>query len=244
MSDMLKRVKHILSKHVYRLNQGVFYYAFIRWVRHLFRADVVHIKIHHENLDRPVVIVSNHISNWDPFLILSAIPRNLFFNRMMWRVSAYHGFFKRIWFIHYRIFFKLLSVYSIEGKGDLAKSLETTIQLLGQGNSTVFFPEGKRVVQGEEVQPKKGIGYLLKHTNVYVLPVHLSYSKRRRRGFGARIGRARVVIGDIIKSEYFVENYDDDTRHIAVMQHVQEVSEMNVPQKAMAIAAEKVDIVQ
>ena len=135
-----------------------------------------------------------------------------------------------------------MNAYPIEGKGDLAKSLETTIRFLKQGHSTVFFPEGKRAVQGEEIELKKGIGHLLKHTNAYVLPVHLSYSKRGRRGLGMRIGRSRVVIGDMIKSEYFVENYDDDVRHIAVMQHVQAVSKMNVPKKQWSVAAKKVDI--
>ena len=68
------------------------------------------------------------------------------------------------------------------------------------------------------------------------------HSTRGHRGLGMRIGRSRVVIGDMIKSEYFVENYDDDVRHIAVMQHVQAVSKMNIPKKQWPVAAKKVDI--
>jgi 1-acyl-sn-glycerol-3-phosphate acyltransferase len=198
-------------------SQYFFYYAFLKWIRHLFDTDVLHLRVHEKKLDRPLVIIANHTSAWDPFLIFSILKREFFFSHLLWRLPAAADQFES-W--HQRIFFKFIGVYPIERKGDLLRSLETTFRILDSGHSTIFFPEAKKVMHNEKAEPKKGIGYLLENRSVYILPVFLEYKRRNKNKKGVRIGKARAVIGDVIKSEYFVEKYQSDIRHKAVMSYV------------------------
>ncbi len=198
-------------------NQHFFYYVFLKWVRHFFDTDVLHVKPHREKLDRPLVVIANHISAWDPFLIFSIIKKEFFFNHLAWRLPASSNQFKT-WY--YRAFFKFIGVYLIERKGDLLKSMETTFDIIDVGDNIIFFPEAKRVMHNEGAEPKKGISCLLENKDVYILPIFLEYKNRNKNKTGVRLGKARAVIGDIFKSEYFVEKYPADTRHKAVMSYV------------------------
>ncbi|MEA1926105.1 MAG: lysophospholipid acyltransferase family protein [Patescibacteria group bacterium] len=218
------KIKNYLSKFILHVNQRVFYYTFLYWLRHLFRTDVLHINELTKRLDRPIVVVSNHISRWDPFLILSSMRRSFYFRNLVWRIPAYHGFFGRLKYIHFQMLFLFLGVYPIGGKGSIEKKLENTINLLKNGHSTVFFPEGKRAVAGEKTKPKNGIGYVISHQDVYILPVNVQYSKRKQCGLGIKINsKARVVFGKIYKSEYFREKYDENAIYHGVMGSVFEL---------------------
>lgn len=198
-------------------SQYFFYYAFLKWIRHLFDTDVLHLRVHKEKLDRPLVIIANHTSAWDPFLIFSILRREFFFSHLLWRLPAAADQFE-LW--HQRIFFKFIGVYPIERKGDLLKSLETTFEILDSGHSTIFFPEAKKVMHNEKAEPKRGISCLVENRDAYILPVFLEYKRRNKHKKGVKIGKARAVIGDVIKSEYFVEKYPPEIRHKAVMSYV------------------------
>lgn len=199
------------------LRQHFFYYFFLKWVRHLFNTDVLHLKFHEEKLDRPLVIISNHVSAWDPFLIFSILRKRFFFEHVVWRLPAVLSEFEQ-W--HKRIFFRFIGVYPICGKGSLSKSLETTFEVIDKRHNTIFFPEGKKVILNEKADPKKGIGYLIENRSVYILPVFLAYKKRKIGKKGVRIGKARAVIGDIMTSEYFLEKYNKGERHKAATSYI------------------------
>ncbi len=197
---------------------------FLYWLKHLFRTDVLHTNELTKRLDRPVVIVSNHISGWDPFLILSSMRKSFCFRNSVWRIPAYHGFFGKLKYFHFQILFSFLGVYSIGGEGNLEEKLKNTINLLKNGHSTVFFPEGKRAVAGEKTKPKNGIGYVINHQDIYILPVNIQYSKRKQNGLGVKINsQARVVFGSIYKSEYFRKKYNKDAIYHGVMESVFEL---------------------
>ncbi len=199
------------------VSQHFFYHFFYRWVRHIFDADVLHVKVHKEKLDRPVIIVANHVSGWDPFLIFSILNSKFVLSNLVWRLPAARSQFKTS--LH-RTFFKLIGVYPIQGMGDLNKSLETTFEILDKGHNTVFFPEAKRTSLSEKVEPKKGIAHLIERKNVYILPIFLEYKRRNKNKKGVKIGKSRAVVGDLIRSEYFIDKYRKEERHKAVMSYV------------------------
>ena len=203
--------------HILHVTQRFIYFAFLRWVRYLFSVKIIRHEYHNGKLDKPLVIVSNHISNWDPFLILSSLGERLYFNNILWRFPAYHGHFK---IIHKKIFYKIVGAFPIKREESLEKSMETSIEMIKKGNSMLFFPEGKRVIMHEKAKIGRGIEYLLKQTSFYILPVNVSYLNRGKRGLGARLGKAEIVFGKVIESDYFIKNFSDDSRHIAVMDHI------------------------
>lgn len=204
-------------------NQYFFYFFFLKWVRHLFDTDVLHKKIHEEKLDRPLVIISNHMSAWDPFLIFSILNKQFVLNHITWKLPSSASQFK---FWHQKKFFRFIGVYPIESKGDFSKSLKTTFDILDRGQNLIFFPEAKKAILNEKLEPKKGISHLIQNRKVYILPIFLEYKRRYKNKKGVKIGKARAVVGDIIKSEHFVEKYPEDTRHKAIMSYVYDLEEL------------------
>jgi len=224
MSSMLEK-KHIqnLRYNLFCTNQRIFYHGVIRWLKFIFWAEVLHLKELNGKLDRPLVIVGNHASGWDPFLAYSSLNRPFFKKHILWRIPVYHEIYNRK---HLKPFFKFIGAYPIKSEGSLEKSLQKTLDLLDRGHNTIFFPEGKRIFDGESAKPKRGIGYIIKNRDVYILPVFIKYSKRGRNGFGAKIGsRARVVFGSLYKSEYFRDRYSEERMHFGVMESVYELEE-------------------
>lgn len=226
MQTNSKELEAIFREKILQINQRIFYYSTVRWLKHLFSAYIIHMKFHEDKLERPVIIVANHTSRWDPFFILSCIPKKFFSRNMVWRFPTLHLFFEQLRCIHLKYFLLWIGAYPIKGKGDLKKSLEKTTRVLDNGQNIIFFPEGKKVRNKEKIRPKKGIGYLIENSKFYILPAYISYSKRRRDDRGVKIGRACIVFGDKIKSEYFREKYKEDERHEEVMKRVYALSEM------------------
>ncbi len=223
-------LKKILPKqhHFLHFSQRFFWLAFLSWLGYLFSLKIIRHRSlknhHHRKLDRPVIVVANHVSAWDPFLILAAMNRRFFFRQLLWRLPAYHGHFKKP---HNRALFGFLGVYPIGGGGStLEEKLKSTLDLLKGGYNSVFFPQGKRVKMGEQAEAKPGISYLLKQAQVYVLPVYIDYTRRGKDGHGARLGRAGVVFGELIKSEHFVEKYPEEELPEVVMKKVNSLGEV------------------
>lgn len=210
----VKTGKTTIKEDIIHFNQKAFYFLFLVWVKILFWTDIVNHKINGK-LDKPVVIIANHRSGWDPFLLLSALKRKNFFTGLPYRFPAYYTFFQNPF---YRAFFNALGVYPIKPKGNLDDSLADTIDHLKKGYNLIFFPEGKRVANGKYSDAKKGIGYLAKNASFYILPAYIDYDKYGENGFETSIGsKAKVVFGDLVKSEFFADKYDDNERHLAIM---------------------------
>lgn len=205
--------KNFFHEKTIKANQRFFYFAFLRWLRFIFGLKVEK-RGKYVGLDRPLLIVANHVSAWDPFLIFSALGRNFFLNEKLWRIPAFHGHFNNVF---KKLFFKATGVYPIRREGELSKSLWATVELLKSGYNILFFPEGKRVFHGpKSAPPKRGISYLIREFPVYVLPVYIEYSDVQGvQDF--RLTKARVVFGELIPSEDLVEKTADQIRHEAIM---------------------------
>ncbi len=130
----------------------------------------------------PVLIASNHLSNYDPPLIGSSIKR-----------GAYY--FAKIELFKNRFigaFLKSVNAFPARrGEADL-EAWRTARNILKRGDILIFFPEGTRSLDGEVQPPKPGMGRLAEATNAPVVPTAITGSHRLKDVFW---GRAKLRVG-------------------------------------------------
>lgn len=131
----------------------------------------------------PALVVSNHLSNWDPLIIGVALPRQINFvaKEVLFKIPLV-GLLLRTWG----------AIPINRGRGDreaLAKSME----LLKAGRVVGIFIEGKRnlVNPDQMLKPKPGAAMLALKSGAPVVPVALANTNRILRSFK----KVKVIIG-------------------------------------------------
>lgn len=136
----------------------------------------------------PVIIASNHISNWDPVLLGLGCRREVHF---MAKEELFRNAFLR-W---------LITAYNAmpvrRGAPD-SGALREARALLRRGEVLLMFPGGTRDESGEVGDPKPGVGFLAAAGRASVVPAYITGSNRMREAF-ARTGRVEVAFGDPIE---------------------------------------------
>jgi long-chain acyl-CoA synthetase len=134
----------------------------------------------------PFVLAPNHASLLDPFLVAAALPfRSL-------RHAYWAGWTGRLFSNPLlRIFSRTAKVVPVDPERDPAEGLAFGLTVLGRGEALVWFPEGRRTRTGEIGPFLRGVGYLLAHTGVSAVPVHIVGSLRAK----AWRSRVTVVVG-------------------------------------------------
>lgn len=194
------------------INQKIVIFLFIWWLRLFYKVQKKE-KIKKGKL--PLVIVANHVSLWDNFIILSSL--GLFSARNTWRIPTAKTYYQKFF---YRIFFKSVGTYLIEPKGEILKSIEESVNNLKEGYSMIFFPEGRIAELGQRGAAKKGIGFLVKEVRVNIVPVYIKHPGKKFSGLFATLKNTGVIIGKMIDSEYFTTNYNDDIRPEKILDEV------------------------
>jgi 1-acyl-sn-glycerol-3-phosphate acyltransferase len=135
-----------------------------------------------------LVVVANHLSALDPFVVGAAVPRPLRFmsKEELWRwrpvgraVEAFGGF---------RV---------SRGRGDRS-AIETGVRLVEQGEAVAIFPGGTVRNDGPWF---RGAAKIALRAGVPVLPVRLFDSDRALAGRRVRFPRLHVAIGGPIAVE-------------------------------------------
>jgi 1-acyl-sn-glycerol-3-phosphate acyltransferase len=139
-----------------------------------------------ENVPRkgPVLFTSNHVSNFDPPLIGAVIPRESGFaaKRELFAVPVLATVIRSLNAIP--VDRARLSIAAVRAMG----------RLLERGVSLLFFPEGTRSRTGDLGSPRIGVGLLLTHHPVTIVPVYIEGTDSLLRSF-LRRGRLRVRFG-------------------------------------------------
>lgn len=117
--------------------------------------------------DGGVIIASNHIAGADPFLLGSAVPRELWFmaKKELFRSYLLGRFIAKV------------NAYPVDRFGFDLDVIKKSIALLKEGKALIMFPEGTRSNDGRIKDGKIGVGMLAKKAGAPIVPVYLENTK-------------------------------------------------------------------
>lgn len=153
------------------------------------------------NVDGPALIISNHVTDVDAPLILSALP-------FRWRLRvaiAMDGELLREWRktkkLHYALGAALFNVFSLPRKSGFRKSFAYAGEAIDRGFSVMIFPEGHETRDGKMQPFRSGIGLLTSNLNVPVIPIKLDglFELKKKRKYFVKTGTVSVTFGEPIK---------------------------------------------
>lgn len=113
----------------------------------------------------PLILCSNHISNWDPVLLEILSPRHVYF------MAKAELFSNKLfaWLLG-----KQLGAFPVKrGTGDTG-AIDTAQRLVSEGKLMGIFPEGTRSKDGKLLRPKSGAALIVSRTGAHVLPVAIT----------------------------------------------------------------------
>ena len=206
--------------------QLIIYLVFIAPLRYIFGIRVAGQE--HIHVSKPYVIISNHQSLWDAFVMLSAFGPVNFLEAYPMRSPIARNMYHLPWIW---VFSKLVGLYKIESRGDLDKSLETTYRQIDKEHSVVFYPEGRVARHGQMGEPKKGIAWVANRKDVSIQPVRIFYGSYDIHGRGIPWG-ARIVFGKRFTSQAIRQAIAPEQLPVAIMQKVWDIEDIPAVAKA------------
>jgi len=111
-----------------------------------------------------IILVANHVSNWDPVVIICAFKRKVHF-------MAKSELFK-IPVIGYVV--KSSGAFAVQREKSNRNAIRTAVKLLEEGQVVGVFPEGTRSQTGEMLKPHLGAAMLAFKAGVPMLPIAVS----------------------------------------------------------------------
>ena len=137
-----------------------------------------------------LLVASNHISEMDPPVLGSCIPRTV---RFMAKSELFSGR-ALSWLITH------LGAFPVNRRGVDRTALRTAESILRGGGALLIFPEGTRSNDGRPLPPKAGVGLLASTTGVPVIPVFLHGTDSPLSAL-LRRPRFSVCLGRLIRPE-------------------------------------------
>jgi long-chain acyl-CoA synthetase len=149
----------------------------------------------------PVLFISNHVTDVDAALILSALPW-----RWRYRLAiAMAGETLREWRrsskVKYALGAALFNVFSLPRESGFRQSFAYAGEAVDRGFSIIIFPEGTETTDGELQPFKAGIGLLASELNVPIVPVRLRglFELKKRNKRFVKPGTVSITFGDPIE---------------------------------------------
>lgn len=165
------------------------------------------------------LIVPNHLSLLDPVALFAATPRSVL------RQTYFAGWtgmvFKNALM---RFGGRIGKTVPVDPERAAASSLALGAMVLKQGNSLIWFPEGERSASGDLLPFKPGIGMLLKHQPVSVVPVAI-IGTGEAMPVGRRFPRphpVRVVFGEPVDVRELVDSTSDEPEQEQIRRNLHE----------------------
>jgi 1-acyl-sn-glycerol-3-phosphate acyltransferase len=137
-----------------------------------------------------VILVSNHVSYWDPVLIGSALTRQVFFmaKKELFSIPVL-GLSLKCW-----------GVFPVDRSRPDRGAIKRGLELLKQGQVIAVFPEGTRSKTGALLPPNTGVAYFATKTGAPVCPTAVIAVKGSSWGlwrrYSLRFGQSITFSGD------------------------------------------------
>jgi len=169
--------------------------------------------IHNIPKKGPVIIASNHVSNWDPIVVALVVHRPVYF-------MAKEELFRNI--LSAKFFSKLHAFPVKRGAAD-RKAIKCAIDLLKQGKLVGIFPEGRRSKEAV-TQAQAGVAMIALKSKVPVVPVACLGTDRK-----LPLGWSRPLVVRAGKA-ISVEKYARENLNTEVLEKLRDeiVNEINV----------------
>jgi len=151
-------------------------YCLFGWIIRLYFN--VECKVPREILElskKRFLIVANHKSLIDPYLIFATLPIKILLLLSPVRFFTANIYLKYFWQQLLLIPFGCFRAYS--DKKYKISGVKGGLELSDIGQSLFIFPQGKRVEDLRLIKPKIGIAYLIKHRDFTVIPVLIDCNK-------------------------------------------------------------------
>ncbi|SHE73838.1 1-acyl-sn-glycerol-3-phosphate acyltransferase [Desulfofundulus australicus DSM 11792] len=140
---------------------------------------------HHLPPSGGVLVVSNHVSYWDPVVVGCALDRQVHFiaKAELFRIPLLGPVIRA------------LGAFPVRRGGGDRQAVRRALELLKQGRVVGIFPEGTRSKSGELLEPHMGAAMLALRAKVPVLPVAVINTR-------GLFGKVRVNIGKPLVFEH------------------------------------------
>ena len=153
----------------------------IRW---MFRMDIRGLKTLPSG---GVLLCPNHSSNWDPILMLAALPIDYCLHCMakdsLFRIPVLSAIIR-----HFGGFPVARGHYDLQ-------AVKTAMKVITDGDNLLIFPEGTRVEYEGEVRAKGGVAMIAVRTGATIIPVFITMEKKL-------FHRTRIVFGEPYEPVY------------------------------------------
>ncbi len=148
-----------------------------------------------------VIIASNHLSNFDPPLVGTAV----------WVRECYF-FAKRELFVinkFYKWIMETFNAYAVDTKKPSKETLKYTQELMNKGLGLIFFPEGTRSLEGHFLEFNQGVGWLALRSQVPVVPAAIKRTNTSLVSQFFRKNRVQIKFGKPIITNGFKTNKEE-----------------------------------
>jgi 1-acyl-sn-glycerol-3-phosphate acyltransferase len=170
-----------------RLFVAIYYPVFIMMVRALLFLFARFRVSGKENVPPrgPLIIVANHISNYDPHVIGTAIPRRV---RTVAKVEIFRHPLTAL-------IVRGCDAIPINRRGIAKETFEEVVATLARDGAVGLFPEGTRSA-GELMRPKHGVAMIALRTGAPILPVAITGTEKIKSPLSLlRRHKVQVTIG-------------------------------------------------
>jgi len=156
--------------------------------------------------DRPLAIIANHKTIFDPWLISSVIPFQTFLKILPIRIMGSVTFVDRI--AHFfdkiglvKIIYFFYGVIPFEKDQTFEQKLAPMIDRLKQGERVMIFPEGG-LNREKGIRPfRRGLIYIHKELEMDILPIAINPKKESGKRTNVIIGAPFKIPAEVLASE-------------------------------------------
>lgn len=137
-----------------------------------------------------VIIAANHVSNWDPPVVASYVPRQVHFmaKEELFNIPVFGFVIRR------------LGAFPVKRGASDRGAIKNAIELLKGGQCLGLFPEGTRSADGRTQKPEPGLALIASKSNAAVVPAAIIGTNRILRG-GSFFARLTVRYGKPISMD-------------------------------------------